>query len=126
MTCVIPLYSVVPNPEMRGLHKSADLGQGPLSQGSGAQRGEAESLLWHEALPDHVPAALTSPPEAPVLVGAQTRGQASPGMPHASVRLWNQGTGLQEVPAPCHRLVTLGKTFTFVRVGARVLIRKQG
>lgn len=91
---------------MRGLHKSADLGQGPLSQGSGAQPGEAESLLWLETSPNHLPAALGSSPEAPC--APKTQGQASPGMLHATAELWNQGAGPQESPAPCYQLMTLG------------------
>ena len=78
--------------------------RGPLSQGSGAQPGEAVSA-WREASANQLPAALG--PKAPGLAGAQTRDPAGPGMLHASVGLWNQGTGLQESPAPCSRLVTL-------------------
>lgn len=85
----------------------------------GPSEGEAESLLWHEASPDHAPAALSSPPEAPVLAGALTQGQGSPGMPHASVGLGNRRAGLPEIPAPCCRLVTLDKSFHFCESGAQ-------
>lgn len=83
---------------MRGLHKIADLGQGPLSQGSGAQPGEPE------ASPRGLPAALGFSPQAPVLPRAQTQGLVSPGDSPSFSQALEPGSraGLIFLPAAGH------------------------
>lgn len=94
------------------------MGQGPLCQGSGAQRGEPEPSPGHEAVPIRLPAALGFPPWAPLLPGAERLGQVSPEILLASLRLRNQGAVLG--PSACCQLCDLG--LVLFLLGQSVLI----